>query len=211
MNLKQKIQNILLATTLTFTGCAETKPFGKVASYYDTKGQPTATIAGGATDLPLGTKLFGFADVETEKENPDNLQNPYIELQLSKKASNGLGIATEYNRNFSLEKGITRAGFVYEPNLAEILKNTRIGLKFYPTATDNHGMQAGFYGSKSFNKGDITLDTFLDYNIDAKRIVSDLQVGKKLGENFYFVLEGRHNGFKKKDKEGLGIGFEWRW
>lgn len=216
MTLLEKIKNFVIGAELAaiLTGCATThtnpKPFGKIAGYYDTRGKQTATLTIGASDLPLDTKFFSFMDVATEKDSLDNLTPPYGEFRLSKKSDIGLGAAVEYNRDFSKSNGITRLGLVYEPNIKDVLENTFLGLKFYPASTDDHGTQLGLYGNTSFRDGDITLDGYLDYNFTPKKIVIDLQFGKRIKGNLYGVLEARYNGFMEKDSFGLGIGLEWK-
>lgn len=216
MTIHEKIKNFAIGTILAaaLTGCATThtnpKPFGKIAGYYDTRGKPTATLTVGASDLPLGTKFFSFLDVTIEEGNPDKITPPYGEFRLSKKSDIGLGVAAEYNRDFSKSDGITRVGLIYEPNLKDVLDNTFLGLKFYPTSTHDHGMQLGLYGNTSFRDGDITLDGYLDYNFKPKKTVFDLQLGKRIKDNLYGVVEVRYNEFMKEDSFGLGIGLEWK-
>ncbi len=216
MGLIQKIKTLALGTVLAASivsnaHAEEPKPFGKVAGYYDTRGKPTATLTLGASDLPLETKFFSFMDFATEKDNLDNLTAPYGEFRLSKKADFGLGIAAEYNRDFSQDEGTTRAGFIFEPNLKKLLPNTFLGMKFYPASTYDHGMQLGVSGNAHFFDGDLTLDGFLDYNFKPGAVVTDLQVGYRLKDNLYAVIEGRYNGFLPKDQQlGVGLGLEWK-
>lgn len=215
MNLIQKagyfaIGTILAIQLVSKAYAQEPKPFGKIAGYYDTRGKSTATLTLGATELPLGTKFFSFMDFATEKENPNNLTAPYSEFRLSKKANTGLGIAAEYNRDFSKPRGVTRVGLIYEPNLKSLLDNTFLGVKFYPASTHNHGMQVGLHGNKSFNDKDITLEGYLDYNLKPKKVVTDLQLGKKINGNLYGVIEGRYNAFMQENSFGAGIGLEWK-
>lgn len=216
MKLLQKIKRLALGTMLvaSIAGNAyaeEPKPFGKAAGYYDTRGKPTATLTLGASDLPLGTKFFSFMDFAAEKDNPDNLTAPYGEFRLSKKADFGLGVAGEYNRDFSKEDGTTRAGFVFEPNLRKLLPNTHFGMKFYPASTHDHGMQLGISGNASLLGGDLTLDGFLDYNFKPGEAVTDLQLGYRITGGLYGVVEGRYNGFLPREQQlGVGLGLEWR-
>ncbi len=205
-----KLARILLATILAAaTTLGQPKPFGKIAAYYDTRGNPTGTLTFGASGLPLGTKFFSFMDLTTEKGNPDTLAPPYAEYRLSKRSKNGLGVAIEYNRDFSQPKGITRAGLSYEPG-QDLIGNAFLGIKFYPVATGNHGMQLGIYGNKNLRRGDLTLDGYLDYNFSPKKIVTDLQVGKRIKGGVYGVIEARYNGFLPKNSFGIGIGLEWK-
>lgn len=205
-NIKNSILGLIAGALLS--GCAASKPFVSVAAYQDTRGMPTATIEAKASNLPFDTSLYSFMDIETEKEN-DKLKRPYGEIRLSKKAENELGIAVEYNRDFVLPKGITRLGAVYEPNLGKISKNLFLGVKYFPASTDNHGSQLGLYGKKIFNKGDFYIGGYWDYNFKPDKVVTDIQFGKRIKDNLYFVVEGRYNGFKK-EKEGIGIGLEWK-
>ena len=216
MGLIKKIKILALGTLFAASivsnaHAQEPKPFGKIAGYYDTRGKSTATLILGASDLPLGTKFLGVMEFATEKDNPDNLTAPYGEFRLSKEAYWGLGVAAEYNRDFSQDKGTTRAGFVFEPNLKELLSNTFLGMKFYPASTHDQGIQLGVYGNTSFLDGDLTLDGFLDYNSKPGKVVTDLQVGYRLKDNLYAVVEGRYNGFLPKDQQlGAGLGLEWK-
>jgi hypothetical protein len=208
-----KIKNIIfsLLASVILSGCASSKHFVSVEGYRDTRGMNTATLSGGASNLPLGASLFGFIDVETEKQNKDNLKRPYGEIRLSKKAENGLGISAEYNRNFALPKGTTRLGFVCEPKLSKLCKDLFLGVKYFPTSSGNHGSQLGIYGKKTFNKGDFYIGGYWDYNFKPDKIVSDIQFGKRIKDNIYFIVEGRYNDFKnKKNKKGIGMGLEWK-
>lgn len=208
--IRKIITNSLLVATLSGCATQELKPFGKIAAYYDTRGKPTATLIAGASELPLGTKFFGFADVATEKNNLDNMTRPYAELRLSKKSDVGIGVAAEYNRDFSKPRGTERIGLMYEPDLKKFLPNTFVGVKFYPASTNNHGMQAGIYGNSTLFDGEITLDGFFDYNFKPKKMVTELQAGKRIQGNLYGVVEGGYNGFQEKDTVGIGIGLEWK-
>lgn len=214
MSLIQKIKTLALGTVLAISSAgnayADPKPFGKVAGYYDTRGEPTATLTAGASDLPLGMKFFSFLDFATENDNLDNMTAPYGEFRFSRKADFGLGVAAEYNRDFSKDEGVTRAGFVFEPNLRRYLPHTSLGMKFYPVSTHDHGMQLGINGNTSFLDGDIILDGFFDYNFKPRKIVTDLQLGYRLKGNLYAVAEGRYNGFMEEDEVGTGLGLEWK-
>jgi len=216
MGLIKKIKTLALGTVFAafMAGNAhakEPKPSGKVAGYYDTRGKPTATLTLGASDLPLGTKFFSFMDFATEKDNLDHLTTPYGEFRLLKKADFGLGVVAEYNRDFSQDEGTTRAGFVFEPNLKQLLPNAFLGLKFYPASTHDHGIQLGVSGNVNFLDGDLTLDSFLDYNFKPGKVVTDLQIGYRLKDNLYAVIEGRYNGFLPKDQQlSAGPGLEWK-
>ncbi|MBU0530853.1 MAG: hypothetical protein KKC05_04220 [Nanoarchaeota archaeon] len=175
--------------------------FGRVNGYYDTRGRYTGGIEGGATNLPLGTKLFGFVDVETEGES-DILTKPYGEIRLTKRGESGIGIAGEYNGDFD-KSNTTRLGLTYEPDTPE---GTRLGTKFYPVS-DGAGMQAGISG-----RYDITDDTwveaFWDYNFGPSKHVAEVQVGKTIKDNVALVAEGRYNEFAD-DEFGVGIGLDW--
>ena len=180
-----------------------------MASYYDTRGKPTATVTASAKDLPLGMKFFSFADIETAKGDLDNLRNPYMEARLARREDiTGLGPAIEYNHDFNFPKGTTRLGLIYEPDLSGITTDFFLGTKFFPVSTNNRGMQLGLYGRKGFNEGDIYLEGFFDYNFEPNRIVSELQIGKRIFGELYFVVEGRYSGFLEGDI-GLGIGLEY--
>ncbi len=201
----------VLVTALAGTASATPSTFGRIAGYYDTRGRPTATVTAGASELPLGINAFSFLDFATERDNLDNLIAPYGEIRFSRKADFGLGVAIEYNRDFSMEDGTTRIGFVFEPNLRVFLPHTFVGAKFYPVSTHDHGMQSGIYGGTHLLGGNLTLDGFLDYNFNAEKVVAELQAGYRIANDFYGVLEGRYNGFLPENQRvGAGVGLEWR-
>ncbi len=217
--MKNKLRKIITASMI---GLASFIPFkqayakadgkascwGRVSGYIDSRANYNVVFTGGASGLPFGMNLFGFADAETEKHHSSWLKKPYTEVSLAKKTENGLGAAIEHNRDFNFDKGVTRVGLVYEPSL---LKAGVTGLKFYPLSTNNNGVQAVLYGSKRFNKGDIVVDGFFDYNFKPRKIVTEIQVGKRLNEGVYGVVEWRYNGFKDKgERMGAGVGLEWR-
>ncbi len=214
MSLTQTIKTWTLGTVLAISAAgyayAEPKPFGKVAGYYDTRGKPTSTIIIGAAELPLGTALFSFIDFAAEKDDWNNLTPPYGEWKLSRKADYGWGVAVEYDRNFSQEQGIFRAGFIVEPNLAKPLPNTFIGLNYYPAASQDQGGQAGIYGQTSFLGGNLALAGYLDYNFEPEKIVTDLQAGYRISGGLSAVMKGRYNGFLPEERWGVGLGLEWK-
>ncbi len=216
------IRNLALIGSIIFgTSCANVKPWGRVSAYYDTRGMPTASLTGGALDLPLGAQSFGFMDIKTEKNHPDNLQNPYMEINLARKVSLGnlgnrigkmfersIGPIIEYNRDFNLPKGITRAGLVFEPDISQFANDTLVGINLYPIATENAGPQVVFYGTKGFNDRSWYVDGFFDYNFDPKKVVCEIQVGKRIYGDLNAIVEGRHNGFFE-EQWGIGIGLEF--
>ena len=72
-------------------------------------------------------------------------------------------------------------------------------------------MQLGTSGKVSFLDGDLTFDSFFDYNFKPGKVVTDLQVGYRLKDNLYVVIEGRYNGFLPRDQQlGAGPGLEWK-
>lgn len=214
MTLTQKIKALALGTVLaasiTNTAQAEPKPFGKVAGYYDSRGKPTSTVIIGAAELPLGTALFSFMDFATEKADWEDLTPPYGEWKLSKKADYGLGVAVEYDRDFSQENGTIRVGFMVEPNLAQRLPNTFIGLNYYPASSGDQGGQVVVYGQARFLGGNLTLDGYLDYNFKPEKIVTDLQAGYRISGGLSAVVKGRYNSFLPEERGGLGVGLEWK-
>ncbi|MBI2631724.1 hypothetical protein HYW75_01860 [Candidatus Pacearchaeota archaeon] len=181
---------------------------GGVSSYYDTRGMPTASVTLSAPTLPLGTKFFGFTDFFMSKEDNAQFDNAYGEYKLSKTVWQGINISGEYNRDFSYPNGIHRLGISYEPNLSKIMKNGFFGMTFYPFATENDGAQVVLYGNKNFRNGDMYISGFFDYNFRPNNVVTEVQLGKRIKKDFYFVVEGRYNGFQKKDSLGVGVGLE---
>ena len=193
---------------------------GGIAGYYDTRGMPTATLAFDVSDLPLELNLNGFMEFFTEG-NIDSLIEPYGEFRLSEVSEDGFGTAVEYNRDFSNEEGITRIGMVFEPDFQSILAHRiffenfivlnelHLGMKLYPVSTDNNGIQIGLYGGAVIDHGDIIFNGFFDYNFQPETAVTELQAGKNIGKDLYFVIEERYNGFMQDDL-GLGVGLEFR-
>jgi len=196
---------LVLAASALISGCVSTKSLS-LEAYRDSRGMNVGTLTG-ASETAGKTNVFGFIEYETE-QGTDNIKRPYGEIMFSKKAKNGLGVAAEYNRNFALPKGVTRTGFIFEPR---VRKDLFLGLKYFPSSTDDHGQQVGIYGKKTFNKGDIYIKGYFDYNFKPDKTVTDLQIGKRMGKNLYFIVEGRLNQFRSKgDQKGIGIGLEFR-
>lgn len=217
------IRNLTLIASMFLAACAQTKPWGRVGAYYDTRGMPTASITGGATDLPLGAQSFGFLDAKTDKKDLDSLQDPYMEINLARKATlpglgegigkmfeRSIGPIVEYNRDFSQKRGIVRAGLVFEPDVSQFSQDTLIGINVYPVASEDAGPQIVFYGNKGFNDYTWYVDGFLDYNFDSKKVVSEIQLGRKIWGDLYGIVEARHNGFFEQDDQwGVGVGLEF--
>ncbi len=210
-----------IGSLLLGANCAQTKPWGKVAAYYDTRGMPTASVTGGAVELPLGSQAYGFMDIKTGREDLDNIQDPYMEISLAKKVSldgfgegigkmfeKSIGPIVEYNRDFAEPKGVTRAGLVFEPDVSQFTKDALVGINFYPIATADAGPQVVFYGTKTFGDGNWYVEGFFDYNFTHSRVVSEIQAGKRIWGNLNAVVEGRHNGFLE-DEWGVGFGLEF--
>lgn len=222
MGLKDTLMGIILASGIVVgAGCANAKPWGKTSGYYDSRGMPTASLTGGATDLPLGTQTFGFIDVATDKKELDNVQDPYMEISLAKKVilegfgegvgkvfEKSVGPIVEYNRDFAQPRGITRLGLVFEPDVSQFADDTLVGINLYPVATEDAGSQIVLYGSKQFNKGNWYIEGFFDYNTTPKKVVSEVQLGKRIWGNLNAVVEARHNGFLD-EQYGVGIGLEF--
>ena len=192
MNFTKRIRELAIGAaciaTMAGTASAGPKPYGKIAGYYDTRGNPTGTLSIGANGLPLETRLFSFTDFATEKNDFDDLQPPYSEVRLSRKSASGFGVAAEYNRDFSQRNGVTRVGLLCEPDLKKRLGNTFLGIKYFPASTRDHGMQVGLYGNTSVHGGDITIDGYLDHNIKPGTTVADLQIGKRISDGLSAVV-----------------------
>lgn len=179
-----------------------------ISTYYDTRGMPSASITMNASKLPFGTTFFGFTDFFMNREDNSKFNNAYGEYKLSRPLLKGIGISTEYDRDFSLSKGIHRLGVSFEPNLSKIMKEGFFGISLYSLATENDGAQVVLYGNKNFRNGDIYIGGFLDYNFKPNNVVTEVQFGKRIKKDIYFVVEGRYNGFQKKDSFGVGVGLE---
>ena len=148
IGLKDTLMGIILASGIVVgAGCANAKPWGKTSGYYDSRGMPTASLTGGATDLPLGTQTFGFIDVATDKKELDNVQDPYMEISLAKKVilegfgegvgkvfEKSVGPIVEYNRDFIFD------GFHFTVRMDEIRKNYLI--REYKTGSSLPGEMA---------------------------------------------------------------------
>ena len=203
--------------------CSEVqpKPWGKAAGYYDTRGMPSASLTGGVNDLPLGADFFGFIDDYSEENHWDDVQNPYAEFKLYKKATLGsvdsvlgksVGPAVQYDRDFSLKQGITRLGLTFEPNLSEYIGgDSLVGANVYPFSSENGGVQLGVYAVDYFFNDLFCYDGFFDYDVNPQdgkpKIVSEIQAGVRIWKNVYGVVEGRYNEYLD-DKFGAGIGLE---
>jgi hypothetical protein len=215
-------KNLALCGGMLLAGCIQTKPWGRAEFYYDTRGMSSATIRGGATDLPLGTDFFGFIDEFSKKDNLDNLQDPYLEAKLYRKIEIGdknsflgrsFGPAVEYDRDFVLSRGIARLGLTFEPNLSQYVDDLFLGTNIYPFASENAGVQIGLYGFKGFLDRKFILDGFIDVNPQDRKpkIVTELlggvsfmNVWEKL-KDFYMVSEVRYNDYLE-DRFGVGFG-----
>jgi len=183
---------------------------GTAAAYYDTRGFPTTTVKIFGSDLPGKTDFFGFVDSFGSKEKPTGIDS-YGEFKLSKRLWGGIGPAVEYNRDFSVPSGVTRAGLVFQPDLH--IKNGFAGVTFYPLSTYENGMQLVLCGKKEFKEGRYYVDGFLDLNFKPQGVVplGKVELGMRLGDKkslWYGVAEGRHDGFTKGSQQwsvGLGI------
>ena len=216
------LRNLVICGSMLLTSCAiQPKPWGKVAGYYDTRRMSSASLTGGVNDLPLGADFFGFADVYSEEKHLDEVQNSYTELKLYRKATLGdinsvlgksVGPAIQYDRDFSLRRGIARLGLTFEPNLFKYIgSDSLVGANVYPFSSEKGGVQLGFYAVDYFFNDFFCYDAFFDYDINPQgekpKIVSEIQAGVKIWKNLYGVIEGRYNGYLD-DKFGVGIGLE---
>ncbi len=223
-----KLIRTALAALLALSGCAAPKASGKLAAYYDTRGMPTATITANASGLPVDARFFGFLDVEGDDgsgkgggDENAGLAKAYGEFRISRNVAYGIGPAIEHDREFLKQEGVTRPGILCEPPLTGMVESAFFGIKFYPASFPDHGARIGIYGGKQWNRGDITLDFWADYNfewgaterggtITDGTFLSDVQLGKRLFDSVYFVVEGRYNGFNDEEPFSAGIGLEGR-
>ncbi len=216
------LRDLALCGSIFLASCStQPKPWGKAAGYYDTRGVPSASLTGGVNDLPLGADFFGFIDAYSEKNHWDDVQNPYTELKLYRKATLGdvssvfgksVGPAVQYDRDFSLRRGIARLGLTFEPNLSEYIGvNSLVGTNFYPASSENGGVQLGAYAAGYFFDDLFCYDGFFDYDTNPQggkpKIVSEIQAGVRIWKNLYAVVEGRYNEYLD-DRFGVGIGLE---
>jgi len=204
---KKAIIGAALATALTGNAADN---WGKASLYYDTLGFPTATLTGGASKLPLGMDFFGFVDFDAN-EKMNDLQAVYGEFKLSRNVFKNISLAVEQNQDFlQLDKGITRAGLMYNIPLDRVCKDSFLSATYYPFATESDGAQMVIAGRKEFKKGDMYIEGFLDYNFKPGIAFSQVQVGKRIHKNLYGVLEGRFNGFRLGNEFSAGIGLEYK-
>ncbi len=216
------LRNLALCGSMLLASCSvQPKPWGKIAGYYDTREMPSASLTGGVNELPLGADFFGFTDIYSEKEHWDDVQNPYVELKLYRKATLGdvnsvfgksVGPAVQYDRDFSLRRGIARLGLTFEPNLSEFLgSNSLAGANVYPISSENGGVQLGVYAVDYFFDDLFCYDGFFDYDVNPQdgkpKIVSEIQGGVRIWKNLYGVVEARYNEYFD-DAFGIGVGLE---
>src|SRR3989344_86675 len=172
----------------------------KTTVQHDSRDYSTLSLTGGGK---LGWfDTFGFVESIAPSENRDNLQLPYAEVKFARKNVCGLGVAIELNKQFG-KPNVFRTGVVYEPGMG------LPGVKLYPFANNDVGMQVGIYGHREFIKG-LYAEGFLDWNIKHGNIVAELQAGKRIRKGLYGVVEGRYSGFKMKEKTGVAAGLEWK-
>jgi hypothetical protein len=208
-----KIRNIIASglCTLALFGSAknvkaEPNLSGDINAYYDTRGYPTTTLNLYCSDLPFKTDFYGFIDIFGSTSDPLN-PDSYGEFSLKKEFWRGLGAKVEYDGDFNLPSGISRAGISYQPKIDGFFEVT-----LYPFSTHDAGGQIVLAGEKNFRNRDIYLRGFMDVNLKSEKIVGEVQFGKRLGDkksNWYGIIEGRYNGFLEKNQQiGIGIGIE---
>lgn len=183
------------------------KVFGRFSGYFDSREQATSTLTVGASDLPMGMKFSGFLEYASKQGDFDSVGQPYGEFRLVKRFDSGFGPAIEYNRSFAQDSGVTRQGGIFEPSLKNVLPDTRLGVKFFPAATGDSGVQIGVYGSSRLNDH-LELSGAIDYNIAPNRWFGELQVGYRLVDGFNAVVEGRYNGALPDNSVGVAVGIE---
>ena len=202
--LKKVTLGLLLAGTVTGRSADF---FPRVGAYYDSRGMSTASFTVSASKLPLKSDFFGFVDVYGKKNSLEGADSVYGEFKLSRKVVGDFGVAVEQNQDFLKLFGVTRLGLLYEPQ--KVVNNGFVGVTVYPWATHHDGAQVVVYGRKNFREGDWYVEGFFDYNFKPEKVVSEVQVGRRLHKNLYAVIEARHNGFMGKNAWGVGLGLAW--
>jgi hypothetical protein len=200
------IKITLLALAALSSGCAGVVSSLKASAYYDTRELASGTITGSLTQPKHGTRFFGFTDLETESEFPR-----YVEAQVSQRIVGRLGGIVEYNRDFNSPEGTVRFGGVVQLPLPAAWKNDRFTLKYTPLSTNSRGGQVSVAGTKALGP-DMSIDGFFDYNVRPGRpnaVVTDWQFGRRLKKSVFAVAEYRYSRLRP-DRQGVGIGLEWR-
>ncbi len=198
--IKKVIMGSLIALNLA-SPLSAVKPYLKSTIYYDSRKSPTINFTGGIAQLPLNTNLFGFIDFYSKfGKDYNTLDQGFGKLTLTTKEK--LGPVMEYSKDLGFGNGQTRFGISYQPDIKGFFCN----LKALPFTTNGSGTQLSGYAKKSFGK--YLVEGFIDYNSDSKKVVSEVQVGKKIANDLSIVVEGRYNGYKKGNEKGIAIGLE---
>ncbi|MFA4820073.1 MAG: hypothetical protein WC613_03905 [Candidatus Aenigmatarchaeota archaeon] len=181
-------------------GCAASNKMLKSSGYYDTRGRVDGTVTA-AGELPSDARYYGFLDYGTSGMDSD-INKAYGQFKVFKTASNGLGVSTEYNRDFFAPADTIRVGPMYKFAKG----GDSLTARFYPLATNNAGSQLALSGVKKF--GDNYVEGFFNYNFKPNNIVTEIQYRRRLVGDLFGVAEFRHNGYKNSN--GTGLGLEWK-
>ncbi len=191
---------------------------------FDTRGFNTINFTG-ASDMPLGFTIWGFADIETadlhgSRSSRKDAEELFIEIDLKRELYKGLGVIAEYNDIEGAGNNIGRLGFNYKPGWRWLKdKDLSLYFKVFPVETDGHGGQASFSWNKKFLDsldGRFSMGGFIDMNYDSGpngdevNIVSDTQFRYRLINHLEALVEFRFNEFLPANQEhGFGIGLKY--
>jgi hypothetical protein len=183
-------------------GCGTTSTV-RLIDYYDTRQFATINLTGTVAHPEAGTRLYGFTDHGPGEQGPH-----YLELQLSQPVYRGVGVITEYNREFKSPRGTNRLGFVYQPPLPAAFRRDRLAFKATPWSTHEFGTQLGMSASKGLGSN-AYLEGYFEYNTAPDKVVTEWQFGYRLRGPVFAVGEFRHSGIKAKTT-GVAFGVEWK-
>jgi len=200
----------------------DTKAWMTTEFQFDSRGFNTLNFTG-ASRLPAGFSVWGFADFET-LDAPDvsrqDVGKFFLELDLKREIWQGFGGILEYNEGQGVSDNVGRFGLYYQPNW-EILKKLDLtfSTKWFPLATNPARRQGSFAWNWTpgyMLDGRFSSGGFFDFNFDRRgsdyrgQMVSDTQFRYRLIGNLNALLEFRYNEFLIKDKEiGWGLGVQY--
>lgn len=201
LSLKRAGCALVCLAWLVGAGCRTTSTL-RLQGYYDTRELATGTLTGTVIQPRLGTRLFGFQDY-----GPGPSGGRYLEMVLSQPLYHGLGLLTEYNREFRNPRGTNRFGVMYQPKLSGPFRRDRLQLKMTPFSTHDVGSQWGFSGMKNLWRNGL-MEGYFEYNPKSDRVVTEWQYVHRIRKPFALLAEFRHNGMKRRSN-GVGLGVEW--
>ncbi len=207
---------MIIAVIILFSVSAKAQDFLKMGVYAGVSEEPSVTTFTGFKSLPNNFNIFGFVDFISEEGGSEtNFTDFYGETSLTYEFWKEWGIMAELDAGSQIDS-LGRLGISYRP---PILEDCGVKFNFLPYRSDNKGGQIGvsFYkdiSERFFVEGWGDLDLWKhDSDRPDTTYMLELQVGAKIRENLYFVVEYRVNdymkGFRKTD-DAIGIGLEYR-